>query len=143
MGKLKINYSAVIVLTVLHQVWGFIWYALLFETSWLSAIGKTAEDMDSGDPVPFVFSIIASFLITFAMACIFKALTIDTPPKGLRYGFLIWLSFFFFPYATHQKFIGFGTDLLLIDGGKELVAFLFTGLILTLWKKYDSEGESG
>jgi hypothetical protein len=49
---------------------------------------------------------------------LWKALSIDTPPKGLRYSFFIWLSFFFFPYATHQQFIGF--DILWIDGGKEL-----------------------
>jgi hypothetical protein len=130
------------VITILHQVWDFIWYGLLFESKWLSAIGKTVEDMDPGNPVHFVFSIIGSFLITFAMASIFKALSIDTPPKGLRYGFLIWLSFFFFPYATHQQFIGFGFDLLLVDGGKELIAFLFTGLILTVWKKYETDSAS-
>ena len=81
MEKLKFNFPAIAVITVLHQVWGFIWY-----------------------------------------------------------GFLIWLSFFFMPYATHQQFIGFGGDLLVIDGAKELVAFLFTGLILTALKKYEDEG---
>ena len=98
--------------------------------------------MDPSYPVPFVFSIIGSFLITSAMASIFKALSIDTSRKGLCYGFLIWLSFFFFPYATHQQFIGFGFDLLLVDGGKELIAFLLTGLILTVWIGYRIDSDN-
>jgi len=52
-----------------------------------------------------------------------------------------WLIFLR-PFATIKGEFDETEDQLSRSDRLELIAFLFTGLILTLWKKYDSEGES-
>ncbi len=133
--NLRINYWAVILLTLLHQVIGALWYTA-FEARWLHAIGTKPEDLAPG-PMPFVVSVIASFSLSLLMAAIFRGLKVNSAARGASYGFFIWLAFVCLPYATHQLFIGFGPALIAIDMGKDFVGFVLTGLVLGTWIKYE------
>ena len=44
---LKINYKVIIVIVILHQIIGFVWYDLnVFGNAWIEAIGKTKDDFN-------------------------------------------------------------------------------------------------
>lgn len=131
---IKINFKAIAVIVVIHQVLGFVWYDLnIFGTVWMESLGKTVDDFNMEDTSPFIYSIVYSFLMSFVMAYIFAEILIDTWQEGIRYSFLMWLGFFASAYTTHLSFGQFPVTLALVDTGKELVAFLIAGLILSTW----------
>jgi hypothetical protein len=133
---MKINWTAVIVLVVVYQVLGFLWYSpLLFGEVWMDAIGLVPEDLDAANSAPFIIAILAAFAVNIMLAWLFTRLYVSSAMSGMWIALLCWLGFFFLNSATHSAFEGESLALILISGGKELVAFLLSGAVLGAWVK--------
>ncbi|MGH8727330.1 MAG: DUF1761 domain-containing protein [Burkholderiales bacterium] len=132
---MKINWMAVFVVVVLHQALGFLWYSpMLFGDLWMDAIGLVPEDAQP-TPTPFVLAIAASLALNVTLAWLFTRLYVASAMSGMWIAFICWLGFFVLNSATHSAFEGETLPLILISGGKELVAFLLSGTVLGAWAK--------
>ncbi len=141
---MKINWTAVIVLVVLHQALGFLWYSpMLFGDEWMDSVGLLPEDLDPSNPVPFAVAIAASFAVNITLAWLFTRLYVSSAISGMWIAFICWLTLFFLNSATHSAFEGEPLALVLISGGKELVAFLLSGAVLGAGVKKKQESVHG
>ena len=132
----KINWAAVIVHVFAHQALGFLWYSpFLFGDVWMDAVELLPEDIDPANPAPFAVAIAASAAVNLALAWLFTRLYVSSALSGMWIGFICWLCFFFLNAATHSAFEGETLSLVMISGGKELVAFLISGAVLGAWVK--------
>lgn len=67
-----VNWLAVLVATVAHQVIGALWYGLLFRDTWLRAMGTTREEVGAtgGPDATIAFGAVSSLVTVVALALI-------------------------------------------------------------------------
>ena len=76
---IKINYKAILVVVILQQILGMIWYnPNVFGNLWMESIGKTIDDFNLEDMSPFIFAMAHSFIMCWVMAYIFAEILVDT-----------------------------------------------------------------
>ncbi len=132
----RMNHIAVIILVILHQTLGFIWYVpAVFGKKWLYYIGKTAEDINPANPVPYAVSILTSIVLCYMIALLFQMLQVKSVLSGIALSIGLWFSFLFLPTATHASFSGKPSGLVFISTGIVLVQFILTGAVLSSWKR--------
>jgi hypothetical protein len=130
----QINHLAVWVLIFAQQGFGALWYSpMLFGTIWLALQGKAPADIDSSNPVPFIFAFVAAVALTYAIAWLLGRLNLATPAAALRVILAIWAAFTLLIVATHYAFLDLSYGLLLIDMGRSLVDTVVSVVVLTLW----------
>ena len=132
--ELKINHPAVILAAILQMVNGMLWYGA-FSEPWLAAIGKTKDQLNPSDPVPYIISFIAALATAYVMAWVFREQRVRFVGDGIKVSLILFFGFFFFIMCTHYSFAGASWDLFWIDGGHTAINFLLTGIVLTVWKK--------
>ena len=131
---IKINWMAIIVLVVVHQLLGFLWYSpFVLGGAWMDAVGLVPEDIDPATSVPFAIAIAASLALNVTLAWLFTRLYVTSAMSGMWVAFICWLGFFVLNSATHSAFEGESVNLILISGAKDLVAFLISGAVLGAW----------
>lgn len=125
-----INWLAVIIAAVASWALGAVWYMVLADR-WLAAIGKTREELNSKDPVPYIWSVVVQLVMAVALAMltprIFGATNIMT---GLQAGFVLWLGFVITSMIQNHRYQGAKWSLTLIDGGYLLGVLLVQGLVI-------------
>jgi len=140
MKSLKINHAAVWILVLLHQIIGAMWFSpFLFADKWMQLMGKSMQDFENATITPYIISIINAIIMNYSMAYLFRKLNVENFMKGLYYAFIFWFAFLFLEIMTYNAFELRPVGLALIDGGKSLVTFLVSGLVLGTWKKYNTE----
>jgi hypothetical protein len=131
---IKINWLAIFILVVVHQVLGFLWYSpFVLGAAWIDAVGITPEEIDSANPTPFGLAIAASLALNVTLAWLFTRLYVTSAISGMWIAFICWLGFFVLNSAADSAFEGESINLMLISGAKELVAFLISGAVLGAW----------
>ena len=124
--------GAIFISVILNQVLGFFWYSdFLFSEIWLKGIGKTADQLDQSNPVPFVFAIVGAFVLGYGMNWVFKHFHVKTHLEGIKVSTILWLCFCAFSLAIHYKFIGYSVSLIALESAKELASFYVVSLMLT------------
>lgn len=140
MKSLKINYAAVLVLVLLHQIIGAIWYSpFAFAEKWMSLIGNSMSDFENASFTPYIVSIIGAIITNYIMAYLFVKLDVRNFVKGMYYAFIFWLGFLFVELSTFNSFSLRPFELTFIDAGKSLVTFLVSGFLLGIWTRYDAD----
>jgi hypothetical protein len=134
MNKPAVNVWAVITVVLLLQAIGAVWYSkALFAQEWMRAVGLTAADVK--DPTPFFISIVASFISAVVISLIVSFAKINTFMEGVKLGFFLWIGLALPTLAVHYSFAGRSLDLILIDGGHELLSLVLAAGVLSAWKK--------
>ena len=142
MKTLKINHAAVLLVVLLSQIIGAMWFSpFLFAERWVMLTGKTMSDFANASMMPYVVSIISSIITTYAMAWLFKKLNVENFISGVFYAFIFWFAFLFVELETFNSFELRPYALTWINAGKSLITFVVSGFILGLWKKYDAPVE--
>ena len=68
---LDVNWLAILAATVAHQAIGALWYGVVFRDTWLRAMGKTQEDIQTESPGGgMAFGAVASLVSVIALAVI-------------------------------------------------------------------------
>jgi hypothetical protein len=132
-----VNHLAVVVVVILHQMLGFLWYGVLFLNPWLSGLSKSTSEFNSSDPVPYVLDIAGWFLASYVMAWLIRKTNADSPGKGAVLGFILWLGLAVPALVPHYAFAGLKPIVMVIDSANVLVACLMTGTILAAWQRND------
>lgn len=73
----EINYLAIVVAALVPSILGFIYYGPLFQSQWLSSLGKTKEEMEPSNPavtygLALVVALIASMGLKMTMELVHK-----------------------------------------------------------------------
>jgi hypothetical protein len=131
----KHNHLAVWVMIIAHQVMGFVWYSpFLFVNKWLEGQGKTSQDINTSDPMPFVYSIIGTVLACYGISWLTKVANTNTFNEALKLGLVLSFSLVFPAIAPHYKFLGLANSVLWIDLSLSLVMTTLTTIVLALWR---------
>lgn len=128
------NYMAIVIAAVFGFLFGAIWYGA-FGNAWLSALGKTKEQLAaSGNRkfLPFVISFICLLVMAFVLAGTIGHLGPGqvTPKNGVISGAFIWVGFVLTTILTNNAFEGAKPSLTLINAGHWLGVLLIQGLII-------------
>lgn len=130
------NHLAVWAMVIAHQAAGFIWYSpFLFANPWVAGQGKTLEQMNSADPEPFVYSILASILACYFISWFVQAANSTTIKDGLIIGAFLSLGMVFPALAVHYKFLGISDNVLWIDLGMSALTTIMTVVVLSVWRR--------
>lgn len=135
---LQINYLAVAVVVVAHQILGAFYYGLLAKP-WMTALGVTNKELDGKDPVPYIVALAGSLVFTLGIAVLADRLAISTAASGALLGLAVAGAFSLSFLATHYAFGGsvvFSSHwtLFLIDSGRDILAGVIAGAILAVWR---------
>lgn len=138
MNKLTINYLAVAVLTVVHQVSNFLWYTLIGQ-DWMRLSGLTMEQIEQNQSaIPYMVSLVAAGLACYMLAWLFTRLEVTNVTQGIVYAVSFYGCFLFFQVMTKDMFQLRPLQLTLLNEGINAINFAMTGAVLAVWKKYTS-----
>jgi hypothetical protein len=130
----KHNHWAILLAILFQQAFGFFWYSPTgFEQVWRKALGGMVFPNGPGVEA-FAVALIAGAMFCYLMSWFFQVLVIDDWLRGLVVGTLIGLGFLLPNLATHYVVMGFSTDLVWVDGMKEVLSSGITGVILSVWR---------
>lgn len=128
-----LNWLAILVATVAGFVIGGIWYGPLFGKAWMSALGKSPDDIQPS-PMPFVISFFTALITAIVLAVLINALGISTLGGGVMIGLLIGVGFIATAMASDSAFCGWGVKLWLIQSGYRVLYSVVMGAILAAWR---------
>lgn len=136
MNKPAVNIFAVVVVVALQQAVGALWYSQrVFGQEWMNSVGMTPTDVHTGGPTPFFIAIVASLLMAVVVSILVSTLGVQSFTGGIKLGFFLWLGLSLGALAVHYSFSGRSLDLILIDGGHELLNLLIAGGVIAGWKR--------
>ena len=134
-----INYLHVLVAGLAAFTVGYVWYGPLFGKAWIKEVGFTEAEMAEGKKKgmmgTMLMGLTAVLVMTYALAWLLSALSVDSLTGGLQLAAGLWLGFVG-SVAFMNKLFGKNksTKLFLIDSLHYLAAMLVMAAILTLWK---------
>lgn len=130
MDFLAVNWLAIVLATVASMALGAAWYGVL-SAQWLAASGRTKEDIDPKDFMPYVWSVIVQLVMAYFLAVLTPPLAgAMTIGHGLQIAFLMWLGFVLTTMILNHRYQGKPWSLTAIDSGYILAALLVQGLVL-------------
>ena len=133
MNFLAVNWLAIALATVASMALGAAWYGVLSK-QWLEASGRTKEDIDPRDFMPYVWSVIVQLVMAYFLAVLTPALTgAMTIQNGLTVAALMWLGFVVTSMILNHRYQGRPWSLTLIDSGYILAALLVQGVVLGIF----------
>lgn len=134
---LELNFLAVGVATVVHFIFGTIWYAVLFRDAWMEAINASEERkarIEKGALVSFLTSFVGSIILAWTQA----TLAFYFNPTGwldaIWLGVFVWVGYGFTVSINTHIFERRRASLFFIDNGYMLVGFVIVSLIVSLWR---------
>ncbi len=128
-----LNWLAILVATVAGFALGGLWYGPLFGEAWLSALGKTANDIQPS-ATPFVISFFTALITAVVLALFINATNISTLGGGVMIGLLVGIGFIATAMASDSAFGDTGLNLWLIQSGYRVLYSVIMGAILAVWR---------
>ena len=130
-----LNWLAILVSLIANMIIGALWYGPIFGKRWMSELGLTMEDIQSGSMwQPYSVAILNSFLMAFILANVIAWTGTTGIANGLLLGLLMWVGFTGFTFAVNHAFEGRSIMLWVINSGIYLVGLLVMGAILAAWQ---------
>lgn len=130
------NYLAILVAAVAAFAFGSVYYMVLAKP-WMSAVGKTEEQMkaDGMKPSVFIMTFIAQLVMAWVLSGVIGHLGTGqvTAMNGLISAAFIWLGFVATTLIVNHGFQGARRSLTIIDGGHWLGVLLIQGLVIGLF----------
>jgi len=135
MHHIDINYLAVLVSGAVAFLIGGVWYGPLFGKSWMSAVGKTEEELKQNfNPVKtFGLAFIGHVAVSLGLAYLMDLTSAQTFSDAFRIAFVAWLCFSAATMFINFLFEGYKLKLLFINIGYQLVFFIMATFVLSLW----------
>jgi hypothetical protein len=132
---LPINWLAVLVAAIIRMAVGFAWYSPpLLLKPWQALTGVTPETMKAGLGKAMVVDVIASLVMSFALANIIVGANISDWLNGALAGFWVWLGFQATLLVSLWGYENRSLKLIAINLGNNLIALLLMGALLAVWR---------
>ena len=117
---------------IVYFALGAFWYGYFGET-WLKALHKRKEQLDTRDPTPYLISFLGAVLNAIAIAIVLSWVTPLTETRllaALVTTLLLGGAVFAAGSAKHYAFSGWSWKLFAIDLGYDMVGFFLMSLII-------------
>jgi hypothetical protein len=130
-----INYLAVLIAAIANMVIGMFWYSqMLFAKPWMSALGKTEEEINKSSAGPkYVINTIASIILAYVLSNVIAFAQARTVLLGIETGLLTWIGFAVTLLLPVYLFESRPIKLYFIYIGYQLISFIVMGIILAIW----------
>lgn len=130
-----INYLAVAVAAVAYLILGGLWYAPLFGSTWMKAIGKTKEQVAAGaSPLNYVYAIVLGFVASYGIARIMVWSGGNTIGDGIMTGLVVGVCFILATFLMNDIFEKRPASLTFINVFYHIVALIIAGIIIGAWR---------
>ena len=127
-----VNWIAVLVAVVLLEALGYLWYGPLFGARWMALLGKE-PDM-SNVAVTMSLGVVNTIIIVLGLSWLLRRLGASSLNAALTGAFAAWFFFDFTTMAIDYLYIQLNAELVLINMGYQLVAYLVAGAVIGLIK---------
>lgn len=132
------NIPAIIVVTVLAQVIGALWYGKLFTRTWMAEMGFTDETMAAAarksGKRPYVIALITALVLAVALSWANIMAASAGVGDGIVVGLIVGIGMVAASAAPHYAFSGRSLRLFLIDEGQTLTSIVVMSAILGWWR---------
>ena len=92
--EFEVNWLAVVVGTVAHQILGALWYGVLFRDTWMRAMGTSMEEIEQdGAGLGYAFGAVCSLLSVLALAMVIGLIDDATLADGVIAGAVTGIGF--------------------------------------------------
>ncbi|MGI8775159.1 MAG: DUF1761 domain-containing protein [Actinomycetota bacterium] len=129
-----VNWFAVLVAVISHQIIGFLWYGPLFSKTWLSAMGKQREDVQGGMDASMIWALIASAVSAVGIALLLTMTDDPSTGLGIVVGLVAALSFAGATTFTETAFEERKPLLSALFTGYALVGYAVMGALIGAWQ---------
>lgn len=136
--KLRINWIAIVVCTILMQIIPMIWYGQIFRQSWMSLNNLTDEFVMShqdGAIPAYICGFVGALIGVYMLARLFVNLNVTSAMRGALLGLSIGFAFTIMPLMSVNLFSYHPYALSWINGGQFTLGYTVSGIILALWRK--------
>ena len=128
-----INWIAVAIAVVFVQLFGVLWYGMIFSSAWMAemkALGIAIDVSNAAILESVAYGIVVTLVMVVGLAWLVGRLGETTLQGGLMTAF--WLALFFGLTIRASEFVymNFSTQLVAINAGHHLLAFLIAGAVL-------------
>jgi hypothetical protein len=133
MGFAGMSYLAIVIAAAAAFLFGGAWYGLLSH-HWMSAVGKSEEELKAGASLPILFA--KTFIALLVMAWVLAGLIGHLGPgrvtllNGVISGAFAWLGFVATTLVVNHGYQRVRPMLTVIDGGHWLGVLLMQGAII-------------
>jgi len=125
-----VNWIAVIIATVVLEVVGFVWYAVVFKNAWIAAGGATHMSLSQG--MAYGLGMLNTVIINIGLAWLLARLGRSGLIASVGAALAAWLFFDFTTMALDFLYEGQSAALVQINMGLQLVSYLLAGAIFGL-----------
>ena len=125
-----VNWIAVIVATVVLEVVGFVWYAVVFKDAWTAAGGATHMSLSQG--MAYGLGMVNTVVVNIGLAWLLARLGRSGLMASIGAALAAWLFFDFTTMALDFLYEGQSAALVQINMGLQLVSYLLAGAIFGL-----------
>lgn len=130
----SINWLAVLVGSLVYFILGALWYSpLMFANIWMKLRGLVADEMESPNPIIFLYSFVLQAIAVFSLGLFLSALSINSASEGAFIGLAVGLGFVFTTAGSTGIFTKLSLPLHFLDNGYHVVGLTIAGYILGWW----------
>lgn len=126
-----INWIAVLVSVVLLQVLGYLYYGPLFGEAWTAARGGVVSE-PANAAMTYSLGAANTLVVVIGLDWLLRRLGATTLSATVTGALMAWLFFNFTTMAIDYLYVELNAQLVLINMGYQLLAYLVTGLVFGL-----------
>lgn len=128
-----VNWIAVVVAVVLLQALGFLWYGPLFGERWMAALGREPDAANM--TVTMTLGVLNTLIVVGGLGWLIARLGATSLAAALGVALAAWFFFNFTTMAIDYLYIGLSAELVLINMGYQLLAYLLAGAVFALVRR--------
>jgi hypothetical protein len=138
MQSVPLNWLAILVVTIVRFVLGFVWFGLIFGKQWQGLTGVSQDAMKKGMARAIATDLITTFIMAWVLAhALFfasKFYGAMTWQSGAIGGFFNWLGFIGAVSLAAQTYEQKPIKLWIIVNAYQLISLVIMGAILAAWQ---------
>ena len=135
---MPINYLAVLAVSIINMLLGWLWYGFLFAKTRIRLHGFTSKDLEKAKEKGMRKTYLISFISTIIMVLVLSLLLNLTGAarisQGLMLGFAVWLGFIATTTLGPVLWEGKSFKLYLLNNAYNLLSLLLMSVVLVLWR---------
>lgn len=134
MTEVTVNWLAILYAVIASIIIGMAWYGM-FATPWMNAVGKKKDELQSGQNVGYVVSVITAFITAYVFTHWIAYAGMAYPDYspmmlGATSGFWAWLAFIGPITAMNTAWEKRSWTLWLINNGNHLLTLIVVGMVI-------------
>jgi hypothetical protein len=127
----SVNWIAVVVATIVLEVLGYVWYAVVFKAAFMAA-GGGAQTNGLSQGAAYGFGVINTLIIMIGLSWLIGRLGRGGLMASVGGALAAWLFFDFTTMALDYLYQGQSARLVQINMGEQVVSYLLAGVIFGL-----------